>query len=712
MIPNTLPQSLLDNPLLSDWVGFEAEGRVRVSTGKVEIGQGILTALVQIAAEELDVDPSRIRTVSGETSAGPNEGVTAGSTSVAMSGAAIRLACAEVRALFLTHGAERLGVSAETLDMEDGRIRRDGQDTGHDYWSLAGEVDLVRPATGGAPAKSPTRYRVVGQNLPRVDLPAKIEGRGFIHDMTAHDLLHARVVHRPWQNARLASLDEAAIRRAAGTPIEILRDGDFAAILGAREYAVQRAALVAREKAVWEGGTPLPDTTNSPDWLLAQPARSRTVDTGTPPADDDGEIVEATYWRPFQTYGSIGPSCGLSRLDEAGHLTVWSHTQNPYALRAQIARALDRPAETVTVLHRQAAGCYGHNTADDVAFDAAFLATRHPGRTVRVLFTREDEFLAAPMGAAMVIRMRAVLDAERRPNRLPKSWTIDLASPVHSNRPGSHGHHGLRSREALPNPPPQPAMRNDNPDAAGGGASRNAHALYDLPFHRMIHHTVDPIPLRTSSLRGLGAFANIFAIESFIDELAEAAGADAVAYRLALMSDPRARGVIEAAAEMCGWPGTAPVGEGRGLGLGFGRYKNRAAYMAVAAEVEVDESVRLVKIWGAADCGLVITPDGAVNQLEGGIIQAASWTLFEELRFADGKVATAMWDDYPILRFSQIPEIDIRLVGDDRDPPLGVGEAAMGPTAAAIGNAVARALGTRIRSLPLSRDRIMAALLA
>jgi CO/xanthine dehydrogenase Mo-binding subunit len=707
MIPNALPQSLVDNPLLSDWVGFEQGGRVRVSTGKVEIGQGILTALVQIAAEELEVAPGRIRTVSGETSAGPNEGVTAGSTSVAMSGAAIRLACAEVRALFLARGAERLGVPAEALSIADGRFQRDGRDTGHDYWSLAGEVDLARPATGSAPTRSPAQYRVVGQSLPRVDLPAKIEGRGFIHDMQPPGMLHARVLHRPWRDARLVALDEAAVRRAAGGAIDILREGDFVAVTAGQEFVAVRAAQAMREKAVWDGGTPIPSDVDDPAWLLAQPARTRVVDTGTPPQTGGGTVVEATYWRPFQTYASIGPSCALACLAD-GRLTVWSHTQSPYALRDWLARCLGLAAADVTVLHRQAAGCYGHNTADDAAFDAAFLATRRPGRTVRVLFTREDEFLAAPLGPAMAVTLRAVLGADRR----PVDWTIDLSSPVHSTRPGVHGYHGFRSREALPDPPPQPAERNDRPDAVGGGASRNAQALYDLPFHRMIHRTVDPMPVRTSSLRGLGAFANIFAIESFMDELADTAGEDAIAYRLSLLSDPRGRAVIEAAAAMCGWPGTAPPGEGRGLGIGFARYKNRAAYMAVAAEVEVDEEVRLLRVWGAADCGLTITPDGAMNQLEGGIVQAASWTLCEELRFADGRIATATWEDYPILRFTKIPEISLRLIGDPRDPPLGVGEASMGPTAAAIANAVARALGTRIRSLPLSRERIMAALLA
>jgi CO/xanthine dehydrogenase Mo-binding subunit len=710
MIPNTLPQGMIDNPRLSDWVGFEPERRVRISTGKVEIGQGILTALVQIAAEELEVTPERLHAVSGETAAGPNEGVTAGSTSVAMSGAALRLACAEVRGLLLARAAECLGVAAEGLVVDDGRVLHDGRDTGHDYWTLAAEMDLARPATGSVPTRSPSHYRVVGTSLPRVDLPDKIAGRGFIHDLAPPDLLHARVLHRPWRDARLVSLDLAAVRRAARGPIDILREGDFVAVTAAREDIVNRAALAARAAAVWEGGTPVPADIGTPDWLAAQPARVRSVDTGDAPDEacrTSGRVVEATYWRPFQTYGSIGPSCGLARLAE-GRLTVWSHTQNPYALRDELARCLGLAGDAVTVLHRQAAGCYGHNTADDAAFDAAYLATRHLGRTVRVLFTREDEFLAAPVGPAMLVRMRATLGHDGR----PAAWTIDLTSPVHSSRPGTYGYHGFRSREALPDPPPQPAERNDRPDAVGGGASRNATPLYDLPFHRLIHRTVDPFPVRTSSLRGLGAFANVFAIESFVDELADAAGVDAVAYRLSLLSDRRARAVIEAVAAMCGWPGDAPRGEGRGLGIGFSRYKNRAAYMAVAAAVEVDETVRLTHVWGAADCGLVVNPDGAVNQLEGGIVQAASWTLKEELRFADGRVATASFDDYPILRFSEIPEISVRLVGDPGDPPLGVGEAAMGPTAAAIGNAVAHALGTRIRSLPLSRDRIMAALLA
>jgi nicotinate dehydrogenase subunit B len=306
-----------------------------------------------------------------------------------------------------------------------------------------------------------------------------------------------------------------------------------------------------------------------------------------------------------------------------------------------------------------------------------------------------------------VVGLRAVLDAQSR----PADWTIEIWSPVHAQRPGMNGSANFIGAQALPDAAPPPAEINDVADAAGGGATRNGEALYDLPRHTMVHHLLPDVPVRTSSLRGLGAFANVFAIESFMDELAEAAGEDPIAYRLSLLSDLRARRVIETAAEIGGWPGAA-ARDGRARGFGFARYKNRAAYAAVVAEVEVDEEVRVTRVWAAVDAGLVINPDGAENQIEGGIIQATSWALKERVRFEDGRVASDTWGGYPILRFSEVPEIEIRFIDAPHEPALGLGEASLGPTAAAIGNAVARALGTRIRDLPLTRERIMATLLA
>jgi nicotinate dehydrogenase subunit B len=708
MIANTLPQSLVDNPLLSQWVSFAERGRVRIATGKVEIGQGILTALTQIAAEELDVAPEQLRIVSGETDISPAEGFTSGSYSVAVGGASIRLVCAEVRSLFLDRLADTLGCPVGELSIEQGKFLRAGTETGRDYWSIA--VALDRRASGSAPTKPPSSYRIVGRNLPRVDLPAKLTGAAFIHDITPDNLVHARVLRRPWRGARLVALDENAVRQAAKAPIGILREGDLVAFTAETEIAVMRAAEAARTLARWDGGEPAPAGIGEPDWLMAQPARDRTVQTGLPGQEGrqagKSRLVEALYSRPFLTYASIGPSCALAELQD-GALKVWSHCQGPAVLRDWIARTLGFESSQVTVFHRQGAGAYGHNTADDAAFDAAFIATRMPGRTVRVQWSREDEFACAPISTAMAIRLRAALDADSRPT----DWSIEIWSPPHAQRPGMNGNSNLIGAEALPNAPPRNAL-NDIPDERGGGATRNAYAIYDFPRHRLIHHLLPDVPLRTSSLRGLGAWANVYAIESFMDELAEVAGEDPVSYRLSLLSDPRARRVVETAAQMSGWFESGGLGEGKARGFGFARYKNIASFAAVVAEVEVADEVRMERVWCCADAGLVISPDGAKNQIEGGIIQGASFVMKERVRFEDGKVATATWEDYPILRFSEVPEIDIRLIDAPNEPTLGLGEASVGPTGAAIGNAVARALGTRIRDLPLTRERIMATLLA
>ena len=710
MIANTLPQSLVDNPLLSQWISFAEKGRVRVGSGKVEIGQGILTALTQIAAEELDITPEQVRLVSGETHISPAEGFTSGSYSIAVGGASIRLVCAEVRSLFLDRLAEMLRCPVSELSIEQGKFLRAGQDTGNDYWSMASGIALDRRASGDAPTKPPSSYRIVGRSLLRLDLPAKIAGAAFIHDIAPDDVMHARVLRRPWRGARLIALDENAVRRAAAASIDILREGDFVALTAPSEVTVIRAAAAARTLARWEGGEPAPAGIGEPDWLIAQPAHSRTVETGASGPAPKGRVIETRYSRPFLTYASIGPSCALAQWQD-GALKVWSHCQGPAVLRDWLARALGLERAQVTVLHRQGAGAYGHNTADDAAFDAAFIATRMPGRTIRVQWSREDEFSSAPISTAMAINLRAVLDADSR----PADWSIEIWSAPHAQRPGMNGNSNLIGAEALPNPAPRNPL-NDVPDERGGGATRNAVAIYDLPRHRLVHHMLPHVPLRTSSLRGLGAWANVYAIESFMDELAELAGEDPVSYRLSLLSDPRARRVVETAAQMSGWFERRELdndlGEGKARGFGFARYKNIASFAAVVVDVHVADEVHLDHVWCCADAGLVINPDGAKNQIEGGIIQGASFVLKERVRFEDGKVAAASWEDYPILRFSEVPEIDIQLIDAPNEPALGLGEAAVGPTGAAIGNAVARALGTRIRDLPLTRERIAAMLLA
>jgi CO/xanthine dehydrogenase Mo-binding subunit len=702
MIRNTLPQSLVDNPRLDQWIAFEPDRTVTLKTGKVEIGQGILTALRQIAAEELDLQPPQLKLLSGDTELTPAEAFTAGSLSVEIGGGAVRLVCAEVRARMLESAAAKLGTDAAELAVEAGEITRAGTSTGLDYWSLAGTIDLSAQATGSVPTKRPSDYRVVGRSEQRIDLPVKVFGGGFIHDMVLPGMLHARIVHRPWTGAQLSTPDEA-VGRLAGPGVEFVRDGDFVAFVSPDETACAAALGRAWLRLEWTGGEPFAPEQSEAEWLLSLPTKDRQIGPDNAPAPDAAFRVEARYSRPYLAHASIGPSCALA-LFKDGRLDVWSHSQGVGPLGGSIARALGLAPGSVAVHHAQGAGCYGHNGADDVAMDAAIVALRRPGTPIRVLWMREDELSSSPFGAAMVTEIAAGCDADGR----VLDWTLRVTSPTHVSRPGAHGEIHLLSAEALATPVPRPEGR-EFPDERGGGATRNSFALYDLPPQRIIHRLVPRLPIRTSALRGLGTLGNVFAIESAIDEIAERAGRDPVAYRLSIMSDPRARRVIERAAEMAAWNPDDEGGTGSGRGIAFSRYKNHAAYAAVVAEVEVDEEVRVKRLFAAVDAGLVINPDGAINQVEGGAIQAVSWATKEQVRFEDGRVATATWDVYPILRFPEVPEVEVQLVGDPNDPPLGIGEVALGPTAAAIGNAVAHALGVRVRNLPLSRDRVMAA---
>jgi len=697
---DTLPLSIRNNPRPDKWLRFQPDRTLLLRVGKVELGQGNVTALAQIAAEELDIDLSRIAVLSGDTQEAPDEGQTTSSQSIEVGGRSVRLVTAEVRARIIDRLAQRLNCSPADIAVEDGAFRRGDSETGYDYWNFAGPEDFAGDVTGSAPPKPPSSYRVVGRPVPRRDLPAKVSGAAYVHDMVRPDMLHARVLRQPNRGARLAALDEARIRRAAGGDFSIVRVGNFVAFVGADETVVQRAAAAAPMHAQWENVRQLTPDMQEAAWLVGQEANDR-MPYATSPIPDNA--VRASYSRPYIAHASIAPSCALAELRD-GHLSVWSHTQGVYPLRSALANVLAMPASDITVRHAHGAGCYGHNGADDAAVDAAVIAREMPNKCIRVLWRREDEFGFEPYGPAMHVTVHAALDDAGRPT----DWTQEIWAPTHVQRPSTGGN--LLTHEALPAPPPDPRPT-DPPEANGGGGTRNAVPLYDFPTKRVLHHLVLKPPIRTSALRGLGALPNVFAIECFMDELADRAGVDPLEYRLSLLSDPRARGVLQNVARRCNWAARGPAGSGRGLGLAWAQYKNHAAYAAVAVELEVDQEVRLRRVWCAADAGLVINPDGGRNQLEGGIIQAASMTLKEQMRLGDTGVASLDWDGYPILRFSEVPEIDTEIVHAPDLPELGMGECTMGPTAAAIGNAVAHALGTRIRDMPFTRERIEAALL-
>jgi CO/xanthine dehydrogenase Mo-binding subunit len=399
----------------------------------------------------------------------------------------------------------------------------------------------------------------------------------------------------------------------------------------------------------------------------------------------------------------MAPSCAIARWD-GGSVTVWSHSQGIFALRGAIAAGLGLEVGQVTVHHVEGAGAYGHNGADDVAMDAVLLARAVPGRAVRVLWTREDEMCWTPLGPAMLARLSAGLDAGGR----IVTWRQDVWSNGFIGRPGSGGEPRLLALTHLAGGRPmRPAP--DGPPTGAMGSTRNAVPGYDIPGMHVTRHRLLDMPVRTSSLRSLGAHLNVFAIESFMDELAAAAGADPVEFRLAHLTDPRARQVLTEAARMAGWD-TRGHRDGIGYGAGVARYKGGAGYCAAVAEVEADTDIRVRRLWLAVDVGRVINPDGVINQVEGGAVQSASWTLREQVRFDRDRITSAAWDSYPILRFTEVPEVMVRIVDASGEAETGAGELAQGPVAGAIGNAVAGAAGVRVRDLPLTREHVARAI--
>lgn len=705
--PN-LPTSLVDNPRLDRWISFQPDKTVRIATGKVEIGQGVVTALGQIAADELDLPLGRVRILSGDTVDGPDEMYTTSSLSISMSGGSIRLVCAEVRAKALERAALRLNCSKDDLTVVDGAFHQNGAPTGQDYWTVASEIDFTQAPTGSAPVKPATAYKVVGQSVPRIDLPAKLTGAAYIHDVLPKDVLHARTLRQPGRGATLASLDETAIRKAAlkdhkGGELQIVREANFAAFVSPIESVAQAAAAAAPLHAKWNNVRALTPPQQEAQWLKDQPAEDRRIGAAEPSVRLKN-VVGITVSRPYVAHASMAPSCAIA-LFKDGQLTIRSHGQGMHPLRKNLAQALGLPIEAITAQHLHGPGCYGHNGADDAALDAALVARQLPGRTIRLQWRREEEFAFEPVGPAMLVTLHVALDGKGR----PADWTTEIWSATHVQRPGS-GSGYLLATEAFANPPPE-VKPTDPPEARGGGGTRNAVPLYDVPAHRILHHLVQRPPVRTSALRGLGALPNVYAIEMLMDELAARAGEDPVAYRLSILSDKRARKLVELVAERSNWKARGPVGTGKGLGMAFARYKNSAAYCAVATAVTVSETVKVDRVWCIADSGLVVNPDGARNQLEGGVIQALSWTLKEQVKLDEQGIASRDWDAYPILRFSEVPEIAAELVDGAGNPALGVGECSVGPTAAAVGNAVAHALGVRIHDMPLTRERVMAALL-
>ncbi|MDR7130403.1 CO/xanthine dehydrogenase Mo-binding subunit [Algoriphagus sp. 4150] len=688
---------ITDSKLIDSWIKLDAEGYLTVLSGKQELGQGIKTALIQIAAEELDIHPDRCHIINSDTGQTANEGFTAGSNSVEGSGSSIRQAAAEARQYLLKLAGQKWNVSPSSLQVENGNIKSpSGEEIS--YWKLLEGKFIEKKITGEVSPKNPKDYKYVGQPLKRDDIRKMVNGESyFVHDLQMPGMLHARVLHPPSYLSQLQSVDLTEVESMPGV-LKVIRNGSFLAVVATREYQAIKAWEKLKSLADWETVpieilpgqllASLKSTSGKPEEVEVSPGIADTISNAS-------INHQAEYFRPYHMHASMGPSCALAIWEEE-KLTVWTATQGVYPLRSTLSDLFAIDEDKIRCIGVPGSGCYGHNGADDVSGEAALIAKEIPGKHVRLQWMREDEHKWEPYGTAMAFQLSAGIDSKGK----LLAWDSILWSDSHSTRPNGRAASFISARKL---DPPFEFRKG----GFSAGSYRNGIPEYSLQAKQLHLYTFDG-PLRTSSLRGLGAYANTFAMESFLDELIHKSGNDPIDFRIKNLEDPRAKAVLEELAEKTNWKSKSK-GANTGLGVAYARYKNSTSYFAVLAEVEIDKEnkdYKLKKLTGVIDSGLTINPDGLKNQTEGGMIQSASWTMMEEVNYDKNGITGTDWASYPIMRMMDVPELEVHIINRPETKPMGAGEAAMGPVAAAIANAVFDATGSRIRNLPIKPEKI------
>src|SRR3984885_13877397 len=696
--------------IFETFIKISADGAVTAFNGHVDLGTGIRTALGQIVAEELDVSFARVVVVLGDTSRVPNQGPTIASETIQISAVPLRKAAAQARQFLIARATERLELPLEDLAIEDGLVRGHNRSIG--YGELIGDDTIRLELADHVEVKSTGDYRVVGQSMARVGLPAKATGElVYVHDVRLPGMLHGRVVRSPYAGidggdfvgTSLIDIDESSVRDIPGL-VAVVRIADFVGVVAEREENAIKAAT--QLKLTWKKVPTLPDLGDIETALRANPSTPRTlIDKGDVEAalSHAAKPIERTYVWPYQMHASIGPSCSVADFSE-DQVRVWSGTQNPHMLRGDLALLLRRPDSDIEIIRMEAAGCYGRNCADDVCADAVLLS-RAVSRPVRVQLTREQEHVWEPKGAAQLIDVKGGLNAKG------DIAVYDFASRYPSNSAPTLA---LLLTGAISSTPLVSEM-----------GDRTAIPPYNYDHLRVVAHDMPPI-MRAAWLRGVSALPNTFAHESYIDELATEAGVDPIEYRLRYLKDPRAVDLVKAVAERADWQprpvrqeqeGENDVVQGRGFAYalyvhskfpGFG-----AAWSAWIADVAVNRAtgdVSVTRVVAGQDSGLMINPDGVRHQIHGNIVQSTSRALMEEVTFDRNSVTSREWGAYPIIKFPDLPKIDVLMFPRPDQPPLGVGESASVQSAAAIANAIYDATGVRFRELPFTPERILAGL--
>jgi len=692
---------------VDSYLAIHADDSVTIFVGKVDIGTGGRIAMRQIVAEELDVPPERIAMIEGDTALTPNQGATAGSYGIARGGTQLRQAAATARQALLAQAAQKLHKQPADLDVADGVVRAKDGSASIGYGDLVGDQRFNLKLDPKALVKSPDHFRFIGKSLRRPDIPSKMAGlHRYVHDLTLPGMLHARIVRPPALGATLVSVDESSV--AAIPTARVVRIHSFLAVVAEREWDAVRAAGAL--KTSWTPGAGLPEASKEFEAMRAsrvvrdqEIAKKGDVSALNAPAPGLTRMLTAQYRWPIQTHGSIGPSCAVADVRD-GRATVWTSTQNVHGFQATCARLLGLETSRVRVIYRDGAGSYGPNGADDAAAEAALLS-RTLGRPVRVQWSRQEEHGLDPKGPAQLLELRAAVDPEGELTAWETQAWLPLATANLPNIP-------LLAAEAAGLP--------QTPGRSTGLIYQNIDPPYAMPSLHAVVHWLPDAPLRTSAIRAPGKIANTFAVESFTDEVAALARVDPLEWRLKRLTNPRAIEVLQRAAARMGWqarPSPRQVDPNAtvlaGRGIAFVHYKHDETLVAMGMEVAVERAtgrIRVTRVVCAHDCGLMINPDNVQAQLEGNILQTLSRALHEEVVYDRDRVTTVDWNSYPILKFPEVPTLQFELIQRLDQPPLGAGEAASTPVAAALGNAVFDATGVRLRTVPFRAERVKAAL--
>ena len=690
---------------VNSFLTVNGDGTVTVYCGKVDLGQGLRIAMRQIAGEELGIGVDMIKYVEGDTALTPDQGRTSGSNGIQRAGMQLRRAAATARQALVELAAQRLNATPDDLVARDGEIKVKNGSAGIKFSELIGGRSFNLKLNAKAPLKDPATYTLVGKPLPRPDVPAKCTG-GFTYmqDFSVPGMVHARVIRPPAIGAKLIGVDEASIKDLPGA--SVVRIKDFLAVIADDEWTTVRAARALR--AQWSEWSGLPAQDKLIATLRADPQATdeMLVNRGQQGASAQSGAVSrsASYFWPMQSHGSIGPSCAVADV-HSDAATVWTASQGTHGNRKTFARFVGLPEEKVRLIYLDGAGCYGMNGHEDAAADAAIIS-RAVGRPARVQWSRQDEHGWDPKGPPQLLDISGAID----PTGRILNWRTEMWLP--------------QTTRGLPDIPllgPAAAGIDDVRGLQPGLISQNADPPYAADNVQVLAHWLKDAPLRPAPIRSPGKPANCFAVESFTDELAAAAGLDPIEFRLRGLTDPRGIEAIRRAAALMNWQTRPSLGANktaavmRGRGFAYVRYKHSESYVAMGMEVAVERGsgrIKVERVACAHDCGQVINPDGVRAQIEGSILQTLSRVLMEEVQFDRSRVTSVDWSSYPILRFPDVPKLDIVLIDRPTQPPLGAGEAACSPVGAALANAVFDATGARLRTVPFTPDRVKVALSA